>query len=85
MSNEDSSLARADAPPMSKPLFEDLQSRLLTANELGQFFGKSGRTIQRMVKAKKIPAYRINGSYRFSLSDVRRALERYRIKEVALN
>ncbi|MBV9877603.1 MAG: helix-turn-helix domain-containing protein [Verrucomicrobia bacterium] len=84
MSNAVSSSALADAPTTSKPLFEDPQSRLLSSAELGQFIGKSGRTIERMVKAKKIPAYFINGSYRFSLGDVRRALERFKIKEVAL-
>lgn len=84
MSNTVSSSGRSDAPPASKPLFEDLESRLLTTDEIGRCLRKSGRTIQRMVKAKKIPAYLINGSYRFSLGDVRRALERFKIKEVAL-
>jgi excisionase family DNA binding protein len=85
MSNAVSPSVVADAPPTtSKSLFEDPESRLLSANELGQFFGKSDRTIQRWVKAKKIPAYLLSGSYRFSLADVRRALERFKIKEVAL-
>jgi excisionase family DNA binding protein len=79
----DSGSPEVDADNL-KFLFSDARSRLLSAEELGVFLGKSRRTVQRMARAKKIPTYIVNRSFRFRLGEVEEALQRYRIREVSL-
>lgn len=43
---------------------------ILTIRELAQYLKVNERTIYRLVSAKKIPSFKVGGSWRFSLADI---------------
>jgi excisionase family DNA binding protein len=43
---------------------------ILTIRELAQYLKVNERTIYRLVSGKKIPAFKVGGSWRFSLADI---------------
>ena len=46
--------------------------RLLTAHEAAEFLSVSTRTVQRLVKEKKLAAIKVRGSIRFCFNDLLR-------------
>jgi excisionase family DNA binding protein len=72
------------SPDRDESMFSDPRTRLLTKREIAEFLGKSENSVDRLRKKRAIPFLIVGGSIRFRLADVERALERYRVKEVAL-
>ena len=48
------------------------ESEILTINEVASYLKVAERTVYRLAAAKKIPAFKVGGSWRFSLSDIDR-------------
>ena len=46
------------------------QFEILTIRELAEHLKVNERTIYRLASAKKIPAFKVGGSWRFSLADI---------------
>lgn len=63
---------------------EERYGRLLTKLELGEILQKSVASIDRMRRKRVIPWVLVGSEVRFKLTDVERALERYRVKELSL-
>jgi excisionase family DNA binding protein len=73
-----------DAVAILKDLFPDCPPPLLlTSSQLGKCLGYHERTIEKLVEKRKIPVYDVNGNYRFRLSDVLQAIEKFKICDVA--
>lgn len=53
--------------PMASPL---AKQEILTIKELAEHLKVNDRTIYRLAAAKKIPAFKVGGSWRFSLADI---------------
>lgn len=45
-------------------------SRILTIKEVAEYLKVTERTIYRLAAAKKIPAFKVGGSWRFSRADI---------------
>ena len=61
-----------------------LYERYLKKKEIANILGTSSRSVEEMMRKRKIPFTRLGGQPRFLLRDVQRALKRYEIKEVSL-
>jgi excisionase family DNA binding protein len=61
-----------------------LYERYLKKKEIANILGTSTRSVEEMMRKRKIPFTRLGGQPRFLLRDVQRALKRYEIKEVSL-
>jgi excisionase family DNA binding protein len=48
----------------------DGRFEILTIKELAEYLKVNERTIYRLAAAKKIPAFKVGGSWRFSLADI---------------
>ena len=48
------------------------QSEILTINEVASYLKVAERTVYRLAAAKKIPAFKVGGSWRFSRADIDR-------------
>jgi excisionase family DNA binding protein len=46
------------------------QSEILTIREVAEYLKVTERTIYRLAAAKKIPAFKVGGSWRFSRPDI---------------
>ena len=53
---------------------------ILTAREVAVYLKVNRRTVYRLLKARKIPAFRIGGQWRFKRSELDRWLEAGKIK-----
>ena len=61
------STTRATLNPMASPI---AKQEILTIKELAEHLKVNERTIYRLASAKKIPAFRVGGSWRFSKADI---------------
>ena len=48
------------------------ETEILTINEVASYLKVAERTVYRLAAAKKIPAFKVGGPWRFSLSDIDR-------------
>ena len=53
--------------PMASPI---AKQEILTIKELAEHLKVNERTIYRLASAKKIPAFKVGGSWRFSKADI---------------
>jgi excisionase family DNA binding protein len=61
------STTRAAFIPMASPI---AKQEILTIKELAEHLKVNERTIYRLASAKKIPAFKVGGSWRFSKADI---------------
>jgi len=57
--------------PMSQP-----ESDILTILEVAKYLKVAERTVYRLAAAKKIPAFKVGGSWRFSRAEIDRWIKR---------
>jgi hypothetical protein len=62
----------------------DIRSRLATKREIAGYLHLSEHSVDRLRKRRVIPFLLVGGAIRFRLGEVEKALERYRVREVAL-
>jgi excisionase family DNA binding protein len=77
------SVEAAPSGRKSEGVLIDNYSRLLNKRELGEFLGKSLRSVDRLIYSRRIPFLKVGGAVRFRLEDVERALDRFMVKEVS--
>jgi excisionase family DNA binding protein len=65
-------------------LLKDPYSRLVDKRETAWYLRLSERAVDRLRHRRVIPFIRVGGVIRFRLADVEKALERFKVKEVAL-
>ncbi|QIL83892.1 helix-turn-helix domain-containing protein [Diaphorobacter sp. HDW4A] len=46
------------------------EGEILTINQVAEYLKVTERTIYRLAAAKKIPAFKVGGTWRFSLADI---------------
>ena len=73
-----------DLPDDQGDLFLDPYSRLLSKRETARYLNLSEHSVDRLRKKRAIPFIVVGGAIRFRLAEVERALERFRVKEIAL-
>lgn len=57
-------------------------AKLLSKKELASYLGVSKSTIERLVRGRKIPFYRIGGSVRFSIDEVMAYIQKNRVEVI---
>ena len=57
-------------------------SALLNRDQIAKFLGVSPRTISNMVRQRRIPVIKFGGTVRFDPIRVRKALDKYEIREI---
>ena len=55
---------------------------LLNRDQIAKFLGVSPRTISNMVRQRRIPVIKFGGTVRFDPIRVRKALDKYEIREI---
>ena len=55
---------------------------LLNRDQIAKFLGVSPRTISNMVRQRRIPVIKFEGTVRFDPIRVRKALDKYEIREI---
>lgn len=57
--------------PMAHPMATSFgQGEILTIREVARYLKVTDRTIYRLAAAKKIPAFKVGGTWRFSRADI---------------
>ena len=62
-----------------------LASRILTIPEIANYLKVTEKTIYRLAGAKKIPAFKVGGSWRFSKADIDGWIKRQSIEAIEPN
>ena len=62
-----------------------LASRILTIPEIANYLKVTEKTIYRLAGAKKIPAFKVGGSWRFSTADIDGWIKRQSIEAIEPN
>ena len=57
--------------PMAKP-----KSDILTITEVAEYLKVAERTLYRLAAAKKVPAFKVGGTWRFSRADIDQWIKR---------
>lgn len=60
----------------------DLNKRLLTPNELAEYFRISLSSVYRLVDKRVLPFYKVNNSLRFDINEINEYLKSNRIESV---
>lgn len=55
---------------------KSIEGEILTIREVADFLKVTERTIYRLAAAKKIPAFKVGGTWRFSRADIDRWIRR---------
>jgi excisionase family DNA binding protein len=59
------------------------ESGILTIREVADYLKVTDRTIYRLAAAKKIPAFKVGGTWRFSLADIDRWIKQQSMEGLA--